>query len=246
MYVNIYIHIYLYISIYLYIYIYIYIYIYVCVYICKNVYIYIYIYVCVYICQNVYMYIYRYVYLCIYICKYMCVTRLTHTCHLTHACVTWLIHVWHDSVMSGMTHSCVRWLVHMWHDSFTSEMTHFHHVQWYVTWLIHVCDMTHSRCDMTHSRVKWLTFIMCNVAHEPRHTYECVLSHIRLSHFIHVTWLVHDSFMRDMTHFQSERNITHRVGRKRLSACSRLTLLRSVMALFVIMSPMLLTAGSTK
>ena len=40
---------------------------------------------------------------------------------MTHSCVTWLIHMWHDSFMCAMTHSYVTWLIdvillHMCHD----------------------------------------------------------------------------------------------------------------------------------
>jgi len=80
--------------------------------------------------------------------------RAAPPCDMTRPCVTWLIHVWHDSFIRVMTHSflsdmthlwhiraappcdmtrpCVTWLIHMWHDSF-------------------ICDMTHSfLSDMTH------------------------------------------------------------------------------------------------
>jgi len=46
---------------------------------------------------------------------------------LTHSCETYLICTRYDSSSCDMTHSCV------WHDSFIC-----------VTWLIHMCDVTHS------------------------------------------------------------------------------------------------------
>jgi len=65
--------------------------------------------------------------------------------------------------------TCVTWLIHM------CDMTHsyvWHDSFMCVTWLIHMCDMTHSLCDMTHSCV-WHDSFIC------------------------VTWLIH---MCDMTH----------------------------------------------
>ena len=74
---------------------------------------------------------------------------------------------------------------HVWHDSFT-----------YVTWLIHMCDMTRfscvtwliHMCDMTHSHVWHDSFLMSDMTH----------SHMWHDSFTCVTWLVsyewHDSF----------------------------------------------------
>jgi len=88
--------------------------------------------------------------------SFMYVTRLIHMCAMTHSyvwqdsfiCVTWLIHVWHDSFI------CVTWLIHT-----------------FVTWLIHMCDMTHV----------WHDSFMFDI------TYSYVLNHL----FISMTWLFH-------------------------------------------------------
>jgi len=85
--------------------------------------------------------------------------------------VTWLIHVWHDSLWCNMINSCSTWLIHTWHDSFMCT-TRFIHVQ-------------HDSCtrDMTHVCVTGL--------------YRVSLTHSYVIRFIHV-W--HDAFTRDMTH----------------------------------------------
>ena len=196
--------------------------------------------------------------------SFICVTWLIHICDMTHTrcihvgpyifmyrysysrssfiCVTWLIH------MCKMTHSYVCDMTHtrciqmgpislyintialsrhsyVWHDSFVC-----------VTWLIPMCDMTHSMCDMTHSYVWHDSFICVNwlihicdmthsyVWHESFHvTYSSHMVHThvalrtRMWHAImmllpagmKLTWSIHmwhDTLVRDM---QFEIDIVH-------------------------------------
>ena len=97
----------------------------------------------------------------------MCDMTRLHTWH--DFIVTWLVHlhqcrcgvrvhVWHDSCL------------HVWHDSFVC-----------VTWLLHICDMTHSY--VWHDSficVTWLIH-MCDMTH----------SYVWHNSFICVTWLIH-------------------------------------------------------
>ena len=82
------------------------------------------------------------------------------------------------------SYTCVTWLIHM------CDMTHSHvwHDSFtYVTWLIHTCDVTHPRVwHDSFTCVAWLIH-MRDVTH----------SHVWRDPFTCVTWLIH---MCDMTH----------------------------------------------
>jgi len=85
---------------------------------------------------------------------------------------------------------CVTWLIPM------CDMTHtyvWHDSYICVTWLIHMCDMTHTyvwhdsyMCDMTHTYV-WHDSYMCDMTH----------TYVWHDSYICVTWLIH---MCAMTH----------------------------------------------
>ena len=109
-------------------------------------------------------------------------SRWLYVRHDSFVCVIWLIHMYglFICVMKCRVILSSRWL-YVRHDSFVR-------VTWLcVTWLTHICDMTHSyvtwlihMCDMTHSCVTWLI-------------------HVWHDSLISVTWLTH---MCDMTHIR--------------------------------------------
>jgi len=124
--------------------------------------------------------------------------------------VTWLIRTWHDLFINTMTYSyilhhsfiCGMTHSHVWHDSPAARAPNKHTEYWrrdsfvrditdlYVTWLIHMCDMTHTlparriERDMTNLYVTWRV----RIRHESFHTWH--------DSFTCVEWLSH---MWDMT-----------------------------------------------
>ena len=114
-----------------------------------------------------------------------------------------------------MTHSHVIWLIHTWHAP--ARMRHDSFIR--VTWLIHLCDMTHSyvipRFRMvSHALIRDTPQPMCDTSHScvcvtwPFHmwhdssihnmTYPCWMTRLYVtSPSFHVACLIH---MFDMTH----------------------------------------------
>ena len=134
---------------------------------------------------------------------FICVTRLIHTCNMTHS------YVWHDAFvcmawqicMCGMSlwHVCDMTYLCGCHDSFMRSMYH-HSVKrnhrgrvTAVTALICTTLFIYT-CDMTHSYVWHDSFICvtCLI-----HTCDMTQSYVWHDAFIHVTWLIHTC---DMTH----------------------------------------------
>jgi len=117
-------------------------------------------------------------------------------CDMSHvSCLTWLIHMWHDSLyLTWLIYrwhlSCLTWLIHMWHDSL------------YFTWLVHMWHESHltSLIRMGHDSIffdmaqSYVTLLF--IPHDSYNTTG------NATHVIYVTWLIHvcrDSFVRDMT-----------------------------------------------
>ena len=116
----------------------------------------------------------------------MCHFLFAHVCEMTHSCV------WHDLfILWHDLFICVTWLIYM------CDMTHsyvWHDSFMCVTWLIHMCDMTHS--NVWHDSFICVTWLI-HMWHMT-HSYVWHDSFICVTWlFICVTWLIH---MCDMTH----------------------------------------------
>ena len=100
-----------------------------------------------------------------------------YTCHDSFICA---MIVCHDS-LCAMTH-CVPWLI-VCHDSFIIR----------VPWLIHMLQRPHSWCSMSHSYV-WHDSLLCAMTYLHvtwRYVDDSVMSHIWISHVMHINESCH-------------------------------------------------------
>jgi len=131
-------------------------------------------------------------------CTETCRTWLLHIWHDSFTCVTWNIHMSCGCIETFVTrllfgHDSFVWFLHKWHDSFVTwhiDMSCGMHRDLCdmtcVTWLIHMCHMTHSYA--WHENLIRDLFMSCEV-----HWDLCDMAHSCLWHdsSICVTWLIH-------------------------------------------------------
>jgi len=148
--------------------------------------------------------------------SFICVTWLIHACDMTHSYVchdSSYVFVWHAGGMSHINDytyvyikkKCIYVYIYIYiyiHTNMTREWVHTYEFIC-VTWLIQMCDMTHS-CVWRDAFVcvSWLIHVwlcdMQGVCHAlVSHTKLLPYSHVCHDSFICVPWLIH---ICDMTH----------------------------------------------
>ena len=151
-------------------------------------------------------YVWRDLSMCVIFCHvkhdewFICATWLIHMCKMTHSYVwhnsiDYAMYVWHDIYKCAMSRRLISQVTHIWHSliqrngafsTWTSggfdSKSHWHAC---ATWLIHMCDMTHSYVQHdSFICVSWLIH-MCYMTH----------SYVWHDSFIFVTWLMTDSYV---------------------------------------------------
>jgi len=106
---------------------------------------------------------------------------------MTCPCVTWRIHVWHDSFMYNVIYMCVTWLIYLWHAAFMCDVTQWLMHMWHGSLMCKFIKSLQSTLDHT-----WYDLLICDITHS------CVTSLIHVWHISvnrdrthsHVTWLI--------------------------------------------------------
>jgi len=142
--------------------------------------------------------------------------RMSATCVMSHI---WMSHVsWHDSFIR-ISATCVMshiWMSHVsWHDSFirisaTCVMSATCRYVWHdsficVTWLIHMCDMTHSYVWDDEHDSEWVPHVECNENACQMHSDSCHTDERVMSH----GWTSYVTLMNESCH-TDERVVSHR------------------------------------
>ena len=113
------------------------------------------------------------------------------------ALVTWVCRC----VIRDMTHP---WLIHAWYDSFM-----------YVTWVVHVCDMTHfewlisSDVGMQGCHVSYLMCHITGLTYVMWQPMSCVICHVSYHSSTSVTWPIHTWGMTYVYVWHDQRDFFH-------------------------------------
>ena len=187
------------------------------VYMCDIARLYVYVWYCSFICVILLVVI-----LLVYMCETSNMWKMSHICEMSHIFVRWVIYLWDESYICEMSHTFARWVIYLWDELYVWDVsllrvhdlcTCLYFIQMFLfrswlrppslrvafiseTWLIHMCDMTHSFVCTTH-HISWSWVVIYRIF-SMIHLYLCV-SHGGDCRYCDVNVLWFESLVRSVS-----------------------------------------------